>query len=96
VWGLSQLLLGLLYVVALWRYRALVPLLYLLLILEYAGRIAIGTWKPLPTLGTPPGAPGGVVLLGVAVLMLSLSLRPGRAAPLAAESGREAAPHGVV
>ena len=35
LWGLSQLLLGLVFVVVLWRYRGLVPLMYLLLLLEY-------------------------------------------------------------
>ena len=49
LWGLSQLLLGLLYLVVLVRYRALIPLMYLTLILEYGGRLALGAWKPLET-----------------------------------------------
>jgi hypothetical protein len=57
------------------RYRSMIPLLYLLLIGEYAGRICIGIFKPLETLQTPPGAIGNLVLLGAAVLGIFLSLR---------------------
>jgi hypothetical protein len=59
LWGLSQLLIGLLYVVVLLRYRALLPLMYLQLWLEYVGRLGLGFWKgPLETLSTPPGERG--------------------------------------
>lgn len=75
LWGLSQLLLGLLYVVVLWRYRALLSLMYLLLILEYAGRLALGAWKPMETLERPPGAMGSVLFLVLGVAMFALSLR---------------------
>ena len=74
LWGLSQLLLGFVYVVALWRYRALLPLLYLLLCLEYAGRLGLGLWKPMTTVETPPGATL-VVLIPVSLVLLALSLR---------------------
>ena len=91
LWGLSQLLLGLLYVVVLWRYRALVPLMYLLLIVEYAGRFALGLWKPIVTLETPPGATGNFifVVLGAAMLALALRKRTGEDAPeaLSAQPG---------
>jgi len=75
LWGLSQLLLGLLYVVVLWRYRALLPLMYVLLLVEYAGRLLLGAWKPILTLETPPGGPGSFAFAAVAVAMLWLSLR---------------------
>ena len=81
LWGLSQLLLGLLYVVVLWRYRALLPLMYLLLLAEYAGRFLLGTWKPMQTLETPPGAPGNFVFVAVGAAMLALSLWHRSAAP---------------
>lgn len=83
LWGLSQLLLGLLYCAVLWRYRALLPLMYLLLVLEYGGRLALALWKPIQTLHTPPGAVGNYVFICLAVAMLVLSLqRSGaRAAP---------------
>ena len=75
LWGLSQLLLGLVYVVVLWRYRALVPLMYVLLFLEYAGRLALGRWKPIMTLETPPGATGNFVMIGLSLVLLALALR---------------------
>ena len=88
LWGLSQLLLGLLYVVVLWRYRALLPLMYVLLIVEYVGRFALGRWKPMETLDAPPGATGNYVLVALAVTMLALSLRPGRHADREALAAR--------
>ena len=74
-WGLSQALLALVFAVVLLRYRALLSLMYLLLLVEYAGRLAIGAMSPLPTEGTPPGGPGNVVMIGVAAVGLVLSLR---------------------
>lgn len=74
LWGLSQLLLGLLYVVALWRYRALIPLMYLLMALEYTMRIVLGALKPIETTGTAPGAVGDYILVPLALAMLVLSL----------------------
>ena len=76
LWGLSQLLLGLLYLVVLVRYRALIPLMYLTLILEYGGRLALGAWKPLETLQTPPGARVTPILIVLSLAMFALSLRP--------------------
>lgn len=75
LWGLSQLLLGLLYVVVLIRYRALIPLMYLTLILEYCGRVALGAWKPIETLGRPPGARFTLVMIVLSVVMFWFSLR---------------------
>ena len=78
MWGLSQLLIGVLYVLVLVRYRTLLPLMYLSLAFEYLGRMAIGTWKPLTTLQTPPGASANIVfsVVGIAMLILSLRNRP--------------------
>jgi hypothetical protein len=75
LWGLSQLLMGLIYVVVLWRYRALIPLMYLLMIFEYAMRIVLGALKPIETVGTAPGAVGDYVLVPLAAVMLFLALR---------------------
>jgi len=75
LWGLSQLLIGLLFVLVLIRYRAMLPLMYVLILAEYLGRIGIGLTKPIVTVGTPPGGPGGLVLIVLAMLGLILSLR---------------------
>ena len=78
LWGLSQLLLGLLYLLAALRYRSLVPLFYLLMILEYGGRMIVAGAKPIETAGTAPGAVGNLPLMLLAAVMLVLSLIPGK------------------
>ena len=95
LWGLQQLLLGFVYVAVLLRYRALLPFMYLLLLLEYVGRLGLGLWKgPLETLSRPPGASGTLVLIAVGSLMLVLSLRDRSRSsdlvPEAAATAREA------
>lgn len=75
LWGLSQLIVGLLYGVVLWRYQALIPLMYLLMLFEYAMRMLLGFWKPIETVATAPGAIGDYVLVPLAAVMLFLSVR---------------------
>ena len=75
LWGLSQLLIALVMLIAALRYRSMIPLLYLFLVVEYSARICIGIFKPLETLQTPPGAIGNLVLFGAAMLGIFLSLR---------------------
>jgi hypothetical protein len=72
-WGLSQLLLGVVFVVVALRYRALIPFMYVLILAEYAGRIGVGSVKSLPTTGVPPGAYLNLVLIVAAILGLVLS-----------------------
>ena len=74
-WGLSQLIIGMIYVVVLWRYKALIPLMYLLMVIEYGMRIILGTLKPMVTIGTAPGAIGNFIIIPLAIIMLILSLR---------------------
>jgi len=77
LWGLSQLLLGLLFVLVLVRYRAMLPLMYVLILAEYVGRIGIGLMKPIVTVETPPGGPGSLVMIVLGAIGLVLSLRGG-------------------
>ena len=74
-WGLSQLLFGLLYVLVLWRYQSLIPLMYLFIFIEYTGRLLIGLAKPFETSGTSPGAVGNIIIIPLSLVMLFLSLR---------------------
>lgn len=76
LWGLSQLVIGLLYLMAPIRYRSLIPLLYLLLIAEYAARMLIGGFKPVETAGNGLGAVGYLTLMVLAAVMLVLCLIP--------------------
>ncbi|MFC1960526.1 hypothetical protein ACFLYO_07440 [Chloroflexota bacterium] len=75
LWGLSQLLIGVIYGVVLWRYQAFIPFMYLLLIVEYVMRMVLGMMKPITTTGTAPGGVGNYVIVPLAVVMLWLSLR---------------------
>ena len=68
-------MLGLLYVVVLWRYQALIPLMWLSAVIEYSGRLLLTLAKPFEIRGTAPGAIGNYVLIPLALLMLVLSLR---------------------
>ena len=75
LWGLSQLLIGIIYGIVLWRHQALIPLMYLLMIFEYGMRIVLGAIKSIETTGRAPGVIGNFIIIPVALIMLILSLR---------------------
>lgn len=75
LWGLSQLIIGCLYLLASIRYKAMIPLLYLLGIAEYVVRaFYIGNFKPIETVGDAPGAVANIPFIVVFSIMLLLSL----------------------
>ncbi len=74
LWGLSQLLMGIVYLVVYIRYKSLIPAMYVLMIVEYAMRIVIGQMKPIVTSGTAPGSIGNWVMVPACILLLVLSL----------------------
>jgi uncharacterized membrane protein len=78
LWGLAQLLMGLVYVVVFFRYKSLIPFMYILMIIEYSGRVLIGMVKPLIVSHTPPGAIGDYILIPLAIVMLILCLKRSR------------------
>jgi hypothetical protein len=81
VLGLSHLLLALQGVVVLVRYRALVPLFYLLLLANALGGEAVAALRPIASNATPGfGISLSLVLLAATILGFGLSL----AAPAAA------------
>ncbi|MEP3694282.1 MAG: hypothetical protein ABJM99_04885 [Parasphingorhabdus sp.] len=75
-WGLIQLLVGMLMLLAAFRYKSMVPLLWLILLVEWTGRGLIGQFKPVETLATAPGQIGNLVMPIIALTMLILSLIP--------------------
>jgi hypothetical protein len=79
-WGLKQVLLAFVDLLIALRYRALIPLAYVLIFLAYAGRELLGFWKPLGTLGThgAPGVIGDYIMIPLAALMFALSVWGGR------------------
>ena len=77
LWGLSQLVIGLVYLIAAIRYRAMIPILYLLNLVEYLLRgFYLPAYKPIETVGTAPGAVGNLPLAIFSFVMLALSLWP--------------------
>ena len=77
LWGSAQLLLAFVQLLVVLRYRALVPLMYLLLAVEILLRMFVGASKPVSFTHTPPGAVGNWVVLPVALLMLAWCLWSG-------------------
>ena len=78
LWGSQQLITLLIYGLILWRYRNLLPLMYLLIVLEVIFRFCVGgmhTLTPEFYAHTPPGKLGNLPMLVIAAAMLVLSLR---------------------
>lgn len=75
-WGWEQLLLSLVTIVVLVRYRFLVPFAWLLQALDWGGRMLVGALKPLVVAAPPPGAIGNWVFLPLALIALWLALPP--------------------
>jgi hypothetical protein len=73
--GLAKLLLGLLLVLALFRYRAMIPLMYVLLVVDYLGHQWIGSVKPIARIGASTGSFVSIALIAVTIIGLVLSLR---------------------
>lgn len=77
-WGLSQLILNLVGLVVLVRYRALAAFMFALLLLEHSARKLIFWVLPLPRDGTPPGLFINLGLVAAMLTGLVLSLRQAR------------------
>ena len=74
LWGSSQLILAVIQLLVVFRYRSFVPFMYLMLMLEVLLRELVGKTKPVTFADTPPGAIGNQLILPLAALMLGLSL----------------------
>jgi len=81
LWGSQQVIMAMLYGVVMVRYRALIPLMYLLIIIELCFRLISGSLHPLTEvyyLQTPPGSAGNIPALIIVSILLLLSLRRSR------------------
>lgn len=78
LWGSAQLIYALVQLLVAFRYRSLVPLMYVLLIVEVLLRELVGRIKPVSFAHTPPGALANYILLPLALVMLVLSLWGGK------------------
>lgn len=76
IWGVAYLVVSAIGVLALVRYRAMVPLMFLLLTLEYLTKKVVLVVLPIARSGPAPGAPINAALLGLMIAGLALSLWP--------------------
>src|SRR5579872_2507525 len=63
LWGSSQFIYALIQLAVVFRYRSLIPFMYVLLIFETLLRMLVGRIKPVTFEHTPPGAIGNWVIL---------------------------------
>lgn len=75
IWGLAHLVICLLCILVLVRYRTMVPFMFALLLLEHLSRKLVLQFMPIVRTGTPPGSVVNFVLLAVMIVGLVLSLR---------------------
>jgi len=70
LWGMEQVIIGIIALVIITRYQSLIPLAWAIYALEYLGRFASRFFTPgLVTLNTPPGAIADTVLVPLAIFM---------------------------
>lgn len=77
-WGATQLLLAMLLWVLLLRYRGLLPLVIVVLLVEPLLRALSGNLKPIETVGTAPGAALNWFAVPILAVLLYLALCPAR------------------
>ena len=74
-WGASQLILAILYGLAILRYRFLTPFMLAMVVVEQLLRLGTGQLKPLEVAAAPPGATGSYILPPLDLPAFILSLR---------------------
>lgn len=77
LWGLSQIIFVIIGFIVLFRYRNLMPLYWLLIFVEYVGRIVSGIMKPITEanyVNTPPGAISNIPFMLFAAIMVAMSI----------------------
>lgn len=71
LWGSAQLVYALLQLLVVIRYRSLVPLMYVVLLLETGLRWFVGATKPVTFAHTPPGVIGNWMWLILSIAMMA-------------------------
>jgi hypothetical protein len=75
LWGASQLLMGIVYLVVLIRYKSLITFMYFLILIEYLSRMLLGFFKPAISVHTIPGGVLDYIMIPLALFMLILIIR---------------------
>ena len=76
LWGLSQAIYAFIQLLIAFKYKNLIPLMYVILILETLGRMFVGIIKPPILFHTPPGGTANYIILPLAIIMLIWELLP--------------------
>ncbi|MGZ5436177.1 MAG: hypothetical protein ACXWID_12885 [Pyrinomonadaceae bacterium] len=79
--AVNRLVISLICVVVLVRYRRAVPLMFLLLLVTYSAGQLVGRVVPIVRVGQPPAVVMNLTLLGLTIIGLVLSLWKRRRAP---------------
>jgi len=86
--ALRRLIISLICAVVLFRYRSAVPLMFVVLGLNYLGGQVILQFVPIVRVGTPPGVVVNLVMFGLMIVGLALSLWSRGSSPLAGSRTR--------
>jgi len=73
-WGLMQLIVVFVFIVVYLRYQSLISFCWLLVFIEYTGRILVGLSKPAVLPQAPPGTLL-ILLIPISIVMLYFSLK---------------------
>ena len=75
LWGMEQMVIAIFAALILWRYKALIPMVAGIYVIEYLGRFLVGFVTPgVATTGTPPGVSSDLILIPLTLVMLALTL----------------------
>jgi hypothetical protein len=78
LWGVSQLIIGFVYLIVLVRYKSLIPAMYLLLLIEYTSRYLLGVYKPAYSTHLVPGGVLDYIMIPLCISMLILCVIPSK------------------
>jgi hypothetical protein len=73
-WGLMQLIIAFFFIIVYLRYQSLISFCWLLVFIEYTGRLLVGVSKPVVLPQAPPGA-HIILLIPISIVMLYFSLK---------------------
>lgn len=74
LWGAEQLVYALIQWIVIWRYRSLIPMMWVVQLFETLGRVLVGNIKPVSFELVPPGQIGNIVFIPLCLVMLVWSL----------------------
>ena len=93
LWGSQQVIMLMVYLIVLARYRHLIPLLWALMVVEVLFRLTVGQIHPLTPdyyARTPPGKLGNLPILILSLTMVALAVRNTLRSPAQPSEGEQA------